>query len=277
MLVLQTNTNQIPKKAYLGENKLTEAMLPYGVTELSDWAFAGCKNLELIALPDTIKEIGKDVFLNCTGLKRILIFGKEQEETLQEGGVPLWNTTESIEGELLMQAVCWLLMPQAIPLFSTDRTQFFKELREQITGYLARPDEEGFAPFLAGGEEDYDDRESDPAYYCRRQRLKKVMLLSRYLLLADSIVQECMLERSEKEQWIAYMKEHEESYQIFLEEQHLVRELFALYEKLNLFDRESVSALLEQVTGQQVELRALLLRKQEEYVQTENGWGRYEL
>lgn len=277
MTILQTSTNQIPKKAYLGDRKLTEVMVPYGVTELSDWAFAGCKNLELVLLPDTIQQIGKDVFLNCTRLKRLLIFDKKQETIFEEGNVPLWNSRESIEGELIMYAVCWLGIPETMILFFRNRRQFLKDIREQIASYLARPDDEGFDPFLAGGEEDYDDRESDPDYYCRRERLKKVVLLGRYLLLAQMCPQEYGIEEKAREQWLTYMRKQKETYQLFHEEEHLVKELFVLYEKLDLFDKDIVSELLEQVTGQQVELRALLLRKQEEYLQMESGWDRFEL
>lgn len=150
MIQVHTTTNQIPKKAYLGNRELIEIMVPYGTTELSDWAFAGCKNLELVLLPDTIQRLGKDVFLNCNHLKRILLFDKAQESVFKEGLLPLWNTKESIQGELFMQAVCRLMMPDAVTLFLKDRKQFFVDIGEQIASYLARPDEEGFAPFLAG-------------------------------------------------------------------------------------------------------------------------------
>lgn len=73
------------------------------------------------------------------------------------------------------------------------------------------------------------------------------------------------------------MKKQKETYQVLYEEQHLVKELFLLYEKLDLWDKTIVSELLEQVTAQQVELRALLLRKQEEYLQIESGWEQFEL
>ncbi|MBO4999037.1 MAG: leucine-rich repeat protein [Lachnospira sp.] len=277
MIQVHTTTNQIPKKAYLGNRELIEIMVPYGTTELSDWAFAGCKNLELVLLPDTIQRLGKDVFLNCNHLKRILLFDKAQESVFKEGLLPLWNTKDSIQGELFMQAVCRLMMPDAVTLFLKDRKQFFVDIGEQIASYLARPDEEGFAPFLAGGEEDYDDKESDISYYCQRRRLNKIFLLGRFFLLADICPQEYKVEGQSKKQWVAYMKKQKETYQVLYEEQHLVKELFLLYEKLDLWDKTIVSELLEQVTAQQVELRALLLRKQEEYLQIESGWEQFEL
>lgn len=277
MTQLHTTTNEIPKKAYLGNRELIEVMVPYGTTELCDWAFAGCKNLELVVLPDTIQSLGKDVFLNCNRLKRILIFDKTQETAYQEGQLPLWNSRESVQGELLMQAVCQLLLPDVLSLFLKDRKYFFTDMEEQIDGYLARADEEGFAPFLAGGEEDYDDKESDLSYYCQRRRLNKIFVLGRFLLLADMCPQEYGTGGHNREQWIAYMKQHEETYQLLYEEQHLVKELFSLYERLGLWDKVIVSGMLERVTAKQVELRALLLRKQEEYLHIESGWEQFQL
>ena len=104
-----------------------------------------------------------------------------------------------------------------------------------------------------------------------------MVLLGRYLLLAQMCPQEYGIEEKAREQWLTYMRKQKETYQLFYEEQHLIKELFVLYEKMALFDKDIVSEMLEQVTGQQVELRALLLRKQEEYLQMESGWNRFEL
>lgn len=43
------------------------------VTSISDGAFQGNKNIEVLIVPDSVKEIGKDAFRNCTSLKRIFL------------------------------------------------------------------------------------------------------------------------------------------------------------------------------------------------------------
>ncbi len=49
------------------------AFIPYGVTEIAESAFAGCKNLANILIPDTVEKIGHLAFQGCEELKIINI------------------------------------------------------------------------------------------------------------------------------------------------------------------------------------------------------------
>lgn len=53
--------------------KSNAAFIPYGVTEIADAAFAGCKNINIILIPETVKRIGHDAFSGCENLKYINI------------------------------------------------------------------------------------------------------------------------------------------------------------------------------------------------------------
>ena len=48
------NDNEIPKKAVLGNRNVDMIIVPYGVKEIGDWAFAHCLMLKEIWLPDTV-------------------------------------------------------------------------------------------------------------------------------------------------------------------------------------------------------------------------------
>ena len=56
--------------------KAGEYIIPEMVTEISDYAFAGCKNLTKIIIPENVVDIGSCVFYNCTGLTSIIIPSK---------------------------------------------------------------------------------------------------------------------------------------------------------------------------------------------------------
>ena len=52
---------------------LTDITLPEGITSLGTKCFRGCKNLTSVSFPATLKEINKEIFLDATQKKRIII------------------------------------------------------------------------------------------------------------------------------------------------------------------------------------------------------------
>ena len=47
--------------------------IPSSVTEIGDWAFAGCSGLTSLNIPSSVTEIGKSAFQNCSGLTSLTI------------------------------------------------------------------------------------------------------------------------------------------------------------------------------------------------------------
>jgi len=54
-------------------NKITEVVIPDGVTSISDHAFSDCKNLTSITIPESVKSIGYGAFSGCTSLTQIAV------------------------------------------------------------------------------------------------------------------------------------------------------------------------------------------------------------
>lgn len=50
---------------------LTDCTVPEGVTEILDTAFANCKKLKKVELPNTLRKIGEKAFLNCMRLASV--------------------------------------------------------------------------------------------------------------------------------------------------------------------------------------------------------------
>ncbi|MDO4608965.1 MAG: leucine-rich repeat domain-containing protein, partial [Clostridia bacterium] len=58
---------------YLNNQLVTKLIIPYGITEINDFAFSGCESLTEIAIPDSVTSIGDCVFCSCLKLSKITI------------------------------------------------------------------------------------------------------------------------------------------------------------------------------------------------------------
>ena len=54
---------------YLNGEKLTDLVIPDGVTDIGGYAFYGCTSLESIVIPDSVTDIGEYAFYGCTSLE----------------------------------------------------------------------------------------------------------------------------------------------------------------------------------------------------------------
>lgn len=54
-------------------NTIEELIIPYGVTEISDYAFLSCENLKSVSIPSSVMYLGQGVFQNCRALLTVNI------------------------------------------------------------------------------------------------------------------------------------------------------------------------------------------------------------
>ena len=128
------------------ENKLEEIIIPDGVTEIGDSAFAGCKNVKEIKLPETLETIGYCAFVRCTGLESIKIPSK----------------VKTIEQEAFWYCVSlkMIILPESVESIGTDA---FYECNEEFTiygyegTYAQQYANENNIPFKLVDDEDFDD------------------------------------------------------------------------------------------------------------------------
>ena len=67
----------IPAKLHLGDKMLKSDIIPPGISGIGDWAYAHCSCLKQLALPDTVCNLGKEVFLGCTQLNHVYCYSGE--------------------------------------------------------------------------------------------------------------------------------------------------------------------------------------------------------
>lgn len=59
-------------RLYLNDTRVTELIIPEGVTEISKYAFFGCKGLTVVSIPDSVETIGKNAF-SSTEIKEVVL------------------------------------------------------------------------------------------------------------------------------------------------------------------------------------------------------------
>jgi len=66
-----TNPLYYAKHLYLGENEITNLVIPSSVTSIGSYAFYYCTGLTSITIPSSVTSIGSSAFSGCTGLKTV--------------------------------------------------------------------------------------------------------------------------------------------------------------------------------------------------------------
>ena len=61
------------KELYVKGERVTDLIIPDGVTRIGDWAFRFCSGLTSVSIPESVTEIGELAFDGCTGLTSVYI------------------------------------------------------------------------------------------------------------------------------------------------------------------------------------------------------------
>ena len=274
---LIVNGDTIEKKEYLGRGDLVKVELPPQVKTIENWAFAQCVNLREIAIPSGLEHLGKDVFQDCGRLERIIIYDCGDVDALDKND----DRRQVLAG---LTAAAFLTLDDIVlrQLSEVGTKEWLNNWDKACIEYIMKPDNAGFSPFLAGGEEDYVDKENNPEYYCHRIRRKKVdMVLMR--LLAERYFS---MDAEVRSEYVAYLSSltggveensNCEALEALMECQNNVAECFKIYDTAELLDADVVDRLLDDTDDSNIELKALLLRKKGSMINEKDTWEAFEL
>lgn len=240
----------VPKKWWLGDRNIEQMILPYTVHCLDSWAFAHCRNLRELWLPKRKLEAGEGVFDACNSLSQIVVYDLVDEDIrfYQE------------EAELLAYAVKFAPVNEVLNLMDIGTKQWYDWMDRQICRYLETPDDKGFEPFLAGGEEDYESPENHIEGYMFLRRQEKISILfARFR-------QERFLSEEKRKRYAVYMSEQEDALlSVILSKREEAYEYLELCETQGTITVENVDWLLGQMDDFcYTESRAYLLHLKEE-------------
>lgn len=251
--------NRIYKKQYLGNRTLKEFRIPPRVFVVEDWAFAHCKELFKIEIPKGVKTMGQNVFLGCEGLKEVLVY--EEDFLYKE------------EAGLLALGIRFFPDDRLFCFENIGTEQWYEAYDKMLLAYLEQPDEEGFDPFLAGGEEDYEDPKNNRDFFCKwKQQRKCEVLLERFL--HDSNLSEIYAQKYKnylvcrREAWIQILQNKGEEALRYLN----------VCDRAGLIQKENIGFLLEAFEDSRyTECKAYLLRYQAKYLKKEAVWDGFAL
>lgn len=67
------NSNQIPRYAFYGCEKVEEINFPDTINSIGEYAFAGCSSFTTFRVPDSVNSIGAYAFLGCSNLSELIL------------------------------------------------------------------------------------------------------------------------------------------------------------------------------------------------------------
>ena len=254
---MKRECGRITKKQYLGDHSLTEYVIEPGTIWVEDWAFAYCSHLERIAFPETVAGIGKALFLGCVALNTVYFY-----DSRAQSGRFLFEEAEKeqrLEGELYALAFRYFNDADALIRAHYGRDKKLIETWEVLFDkFLSTPEEDGFEPFLAGGEEDYEGAEEAALSYCHGMRLKKTEAILQRMLWGK------LSGEGETKAYLHYQKklqEAQEAYEVLGNVEQFYQQAIDIYEEAGFLDSVHIEKLLEAVSPQKAELRGMIIKR----------------
>ena len=287
----------IAKKEVFGKPRIDRIIVPYGVIRIEDWAFAHCTDLKEVWLPDTLTGLGRDVFLGDDRLAKLVIYGlaKKDGSNLKEAGYYIHDEISALP---VIAVNCF--KSSALHDFSfTPIEAWLDWFDRNLCDYISAPDDEGFDPFLAGGEEDYEDPENDIEYYRAKIRERKCgYIFERIKVSGESgeldktSVYDGNIDRdghSDRDNsnsmnnsmniYTEYLTANKNSALDFvLSKRHDSYEYFKLYADLNMIAESDVPGLLDRFSDEDyLECKAYLIKYQDTHFKKQDVWDMFKL
>lgn len=286
---LEVEGDTIGKKAYLGRNDFIDIEVPAQVKRIEDWAFAQCERLRRVALPYGVEYVGKNVFLGCDALERVIVYGGEQPG---KNGIPEVLHLARMTAVALRDFGC----DNPAGLLDINAPEWLFAWDTACTRYVCQADDSGFMPFLAGGEEDYEDVEDERFQYCHRVQKRKAVILLHRLALKDMFpVDEALhaiwsdfLKKVSVKSWTAMCGSQGKNrsdfgsgygplVDVLTDDGERLYEDFQVCIAEDLFSVQDMHALIAGLPEACVELRATLMHYADIFDAEKNVWEKYEI
>ena len=58
---------------YLNGNKVTDLVIPDGVTEIATFAFKGCRSIKTVTIPQSVTSVGASAFSDCASIEKVVM------------------------------------------------------------------------------------------------------------------------------------------------------------------------------------------------------------
>jgi hypothetical protein len=237
---------KIGRKSVLGKKQLRRVVLPSGIREVGDWAFASCSNLKSVTMPEAV--LGKGVFQDCHRLSELRLAGSESGDDEDTAALLAYVARESDTGYL-----------QDLALAGSG--EWLQKWDARLMKILREADQEGFSAQILCGEEDYGA--TDLAAYESSRRIRKAELSMLRLIhdrgLAEGIreqLKEFLLEHCNKD---AEGKYGDESWQMIRTLHGEDRDWYQHFVTLGCTERGDLDRMLSELGEDHPEMKSYLL------------------
>lgn len=236
----------LEKKAFLSKKYLHRVLLPEGITEIGDWAFAYCDHLEEVRFASGAVQFGRAVFLDCHRLERLQVEGK------------------GMDVAYLLASAARYQIAHLVNLADAGSMEWLRRWDMWMLSVLRTSDTEGYSKQVLCGEEDYGS--TDMEAYIQNRRKEKVRLALLRLCHTQELAEEVRREAEE------YVRSHtkgcegEESWQVICQEYGEKRPYYQLFAELGCVTPENLEGILEDIGETSPEMKAFFLRYKEEQI-----------
>lgn len=264
-MLLDINSEIIEKKAYLGHDELINIELPENIRQIHDWAFSQCGRLKTIKLNNKIEYMGRNIFSDCKVLQNIYVQG-----ILDENDDNSFLISEMLCGALKYfknEAIYWIR--------NAVTPEWILRWDDECAKYISMQDDIGFIPFLAGGEEDYDDNENEKLKYLHDVIIRKIRMILHRLILAPDYP----IDNHVYNLYVDYLRNVSSDFLIDMiknDYQHMDSDINICIEK-NILTLQDISLIIETLTEQYTELKAILIQKINKNNVQQEYWRSFEL
>lgn len=246
----------IGSKAFLSCKTVEHLVLPGSVEQVGDWAFAHMKQLREIVLPVGKIAFGKQVFLGCDNLERVVLYAVNENAEVDK-----ICSIKELSGLDRLRASMFRFFPQESLAHlenmrdESGQRQWLSLYDEALEEFLRKPDDDGFEPAFIGwfDVEDVDDQKQG---YILKRRSDKVELVFQRLVCGEE-------PREQFQQYLhSMLVEHAEHvWKLFIENPRYGRsvEYFKIWQQSGGLKHSTAQKLLAELPWEEPEIRGYLM------------------
>lgn len=277
----------IAKKAFLSNKLIREVLLPPGINEIGDFAFARCSRLKKIGIPYQNIDIGQGILMECDSLVQVVdtkdprYYKNISEEVsnkmdTNDGNIASSKIKEDIS-YLLAATVLILDATYLFDLSNAGSDDWFFKWDSRMRMKMGMDDSEGFSKMLLCGEEDYGSNETDPEYYKHLKRIAKVRVAMLRLM------HNAMLSEKEGQMLRDYLLlhisgcKHDETWNVILEEHGDDKEYYEFLINIGGVSEKNFHNMLSDMGDRHTEMKAFLMKHIESLNENKDVFAEFDL
>lgn len=105
-IIFLSNPVCVSQNLYIGNNQLTELVIPEGVSEIGHTAFERCLGITKVSFPSTLRKVGADAFFDCTDIMTVNITSLQDYCSIDFGN----PGANPFQDYLMNRAFTWMLI-----------------------------------------------------------------------------------------------------------------------------------------------------------------------